>query len=222
MDLARWRLLILSVFFLALPNLAIASPDNPEANLSMVRLPGEVLPALSAATRIEPQPDESNQPITLTIVLKRDDQAGFEKYLHEIYDPHSKNFHRYLTQRQISKRFGPSLRDYASVLRYLQKNGFKLIRGSKNRLTLTVRASTRRDAENAFAIRIGRYRIGQREFYANDNDPALPSQLVSKVKSISGLSSLAIGERVKIEDFDNACTGAQIALGVIPDVRSGV
>ena len=183
----------------------------------MVRLPGHRLPVLSAAITIEPQPNESNQPITLTIVLKRDDQARFEKYLHEIYDPHSKNFHRYLTQRQISKRFGPSLRDYTSVLRYLQKNGFTLIRGSKNRLTLTVRAS-RRDAETAFAIRIGHYRIGQRQFYANDNDPALPSQLASKVKSISGLSSLAIGERVKIEDFDNACTGAGIALGVIPEV----
>ena len=145
-------------------------------------------------------------------------RLGSRRYLHETYDPRSKNFHRYLTQRQISNRFGPSLHDYNSVLRYLQKDGFRLIRGSKNRLTLTVRATTRRDAENAFAIRIGHYRIGQRQFYANDRDPALPSQLASKVKSISGLSSLAVGERVNIQDFDNTCTAAGIALGVIPEV----
>jgi len=46
----------------------------------------------------------------------------------------------------------------------------------------------------------------------------LPSQLASKVQSISGLSSLAVGERANIQDFDNTCTAAGIALGVIPEV----
>ncbi|MGD0120814.1 MAG: protease pro-enzyme activation domain-containing protein, partial [Candidatus Binatus sp.] len=104
----------------------------------MVRLPGHVLPALAKATIIPSKSNSGAQPITLTIVLKRDDQAGFESYLHEIYDPRSKNLHKFLTQRQIANRFGPSRADYDSILAYLHANGFKLVRGSANRLTLTV------------------------------------------------------------------------------------
>jgi len=153
---ARWLPLLVSLVFVLLANLSIASTDIPRNTATaMVRLPGHTLPILSKATKLGPQTDESNQPITLTIVLKRDDQTGFERYLHETYDPRSENFHHYLTQRQIANRFGPSRRDYNSVLHYLQKDGFRLIQGSKNRLTLTVRATTSRDAENAFAIRIG-------------------------------------------------------------------
>jgi kumamolisin len=216
---ARLSLLLVSVVSVLLANLSIASTDIPRNTATtMVRLSDHVLPELSKATKLEPQTDESNQPITLTIVLKRDDQTGFERYLHETYDPRSKNFHHYLTQRQIANRFGPSRRDSNSVLHYLQDNGFRLVHGSKNRLTLTVRATTYHDAENAFAIRIGHYRTGQRHFYANARDPALPSQLASKVESISGLSSMAVGERVNIHDFDNTCTAAGIALGVIPEV----
>ena len=52
---------------------------------SWFRIPGHVLPALAKATVVEPRAERiANQPVTLTIVLKRDDQAGFEKYLKEI------------------------------------------------------------------------------------------------------------------------------------------
>jgi len=45
----------------------------------MVRLPGHVLPALAKATLLPPKPGDAKQPITLTIVLRLDDQAGFER-----------------------------------------------------------------------------------------------------------------------------------------------
>ena len=113
-------------------------------------------------------------PITLTIVLKRDDQAGFERYLKELYDPHSPNFRRFLTQSQIVKRFGPSKASYDRVLRYLRANGFEVVEGSTNHLTLAARG-TRGAAERAFGVRIADYRIGERVFYANDEDPAIPA-----------------------------------------------
>ena len=114
-----------------------------------VRLPGHVLPALAKATLVPSKPESDALPITLTIVLKRDDQTGFDRYLHEIYDPHSKYFHRYLSQDQIADRFGPSQQDYFSVLDYMRANRFELVRGSANRLTLTVRGR-RIDAERVF------------------------------------------------------------------------
>ena len=155
-----------------------------------VRLPGHVLPALAKATLVPSKPESDALPITLTIVLKRDDQTGFDRYLHEIYDPHSKYFHRYLSQDQIADRFGPSQQDYFSVLDYMRANGLELVRGSANRLTLTVRGR-RIDAERALATRIADYRIGNDTFYANQTEPQLPAGLAARVQTITGLSNLA-------------------------------
>jgi len=174
---------------------AARSPDTRSA-IAMVRLPGHVLPALSAATAISAPSGRSHlarqdaQPIALTIVLRRDKQSAFDRYLKDLRDPHLKNFHHYLTQHQIADRFGPSRDDYDSVLAYLRANGFRLVEGSENRLTLTV-AGTRGDAERAFDVNIGDYRIGKQIFFANQADPALPRTIASSVLAISGLSSYA-------------------------------
>ncbi len=173
--------------FVALSSVSGGTMEVPQA---MVRLPGHVLPALAKSTVVPSKPDSDAQPMTLTIVLRRDDQAGFERYYHGLYDPHSKNFRRFLSQQQIADRFGPSPADYNSVLAYLRANGFTLVRGSTNRLTLTV-SGTRAKAERAFAVRIRDYKIGQVTFHANDRDPEFPDTLANKVESIAGLSDLA-------------------------------
>lgn len=157
---------------------------------TMVRLPGHVLPALSKAIELPTASARDNEQLTITLVLKRDNQAAFEKLLHDISDPHSENFHHYLTQDQIADRFGPSRDDYEAVLAYLRANKLAIVQGSKNRLTITARG--RRGAvEKAFDVRIGDYKIGKQNFFANDRDPALPQGLAAKVQAVSGLSDLA-------------------------------
>src|SRR5271154_134087 len=190
-------LFVLSLFSLLLGSAPIASAStnrSTDARPATLRLPGHVLPALKKATIVPSDVTSENKPLTLTLVLKRDDQSGFDQFLHDLYDPHSSNFHKFLSQRQIADRFGPSRADYNSVLRWMRSNGFKLERGSKSRLTITMRG-TRAQAERAFDVRIADYRIGSRTFRANDGDPALPIQLASRVQSIAGLSNFAIPSR---------------------------
>jgi subtilase family serine protease len=173
---------------------AVASTTKAPASPAMVRIPGHVLSVLSHAAQVN-QPVDSrgrllhdSDQLTTTIVLKHDDQAGFDRYLKDLYDPHSKNFHHYLKQREIARRFGPSRQTYDATLAYLRANGFKLVEGAANRLTLTVRG-TRAGAERAFGVRIADYRIDDRRFYANNEDPALPAGLASRVESITGLTN---------------------------------
>ncbi len=68
----------------------------PQLPSDFVRLPGHVLPALARATKIAESArqsrKEASQPITLTLVLKRDDQAGFARFLHDVYDRRSPDF----------------------------------------------------------------------------------------------------------------------------------
>jgi len=192
----RLWLLILALTAALLPSLSIASTENPEISPAMVRLPGHVLPALARATVVPSNPSSGSESITLTIVLRRDDQAGFESYLHDIYDSHSKNFREFLTQRQIADRFGPRRDDYDAVISYIRAKGFRILQGSRNRLTVTVRG-TRAQAESAFDLRIHSYRIGARTFYANDRDPAVPVELAPLLQAVAGLSNLARPEHGK-------------------------
>ncbi len=156
----------------------------------MVRLPGHVLSALQKATLLAPEGRDEAQPLIITIVLKRSDQIGFQRYLHDVYDSHSPQFRQFLSPRQVSNLFGPSRRTYDDVLAWLEGKGFRLIQGSASRLTLTVRGTTAQ-AEDAFEIRIEHYRIGNRSFFANVENPALPNTFASHVQAITGLSNLS-------------------------------
>ena len=194
----RNLLAIVCVSFLLLTaTLADATKPDSSANRTdaLVRLPGHMLPALAKAKPVASQAKAvAEQPLTLTLVLKRDDQTGFERYLRDVYDPKAPSYRRFLTQSELSDRFGPSREAYESVLSYLQQHGFTLVEGSANRLTLTVRGA-RTQAEQAFAIRSADYAVGGRTFKANDQPPAVPARLASYVQSIGGLSNLATPTR---------------------------
>src|SRR6266851_2478376 len=151
-----------------------------------VRLSGEVSSALAKATKL-PTKIPADTALTLNIVLNHTDQPGFETFLHDVYDPHSPAYRHFLTPIQISDCFGPSPESYDAILHYLQRKGFKLVEGSANRLTMTVRG-TRAQVERTFGVQIGEYRIGNRTFYANDRDPVFPKQIASSIQAVLGLT----------------------------------
>jgi subtilase family serine protease len=183
---------ILGLIFLT-ASLGEGHYQGPSRN--MVRLSGHVLPALAKATALPSKPNSDAQPLTLTVVLRRDDQTGFERYLHELYDPRSKNFHHFLTLRAVADRFGPSRDAYSSLLRYFRQYGFELVHGTNDRLTVIVRG-TRADAEHAFDVTFGDYKIGGITFYAVARDPAVPAGLSAHILDIGGLSNLALARPI--------------------------
>src|SRR5258706_16399227 len=83
---------------------ATRAEPHPE---SLVRLPGHVLDALERATVSAARPGAEADPLTLTVTLRRADEAGFDRYLHDVYDPQSPRFRQFLSQSQITARFGP-------------------------------------------------------------------------------------------------------------------
>src|SRR4051794_20566186 len=79
-----------------------------------VRLAGSIPPPILAGTaqQVSISAAEVNQPLTLTVVLNRSDQAGFEKYLADVQSPQSASFRRFLSQTELAQRFGPSQQAY--------------------------------------------------------------------------------------------------------------
>jgi Pro-kumamolisin, activation domain len=186
-SLKHWLPLILFVAFAA----------AAEAQDSSVRLPlnGHVLPALANATAVTGTDAAlaarpADQPLTLTVVLRRNDADGFARYLNDVYDQNSPLYRQFLTPKEVTERFGPTQSDYDAVVQYFTQRGFAVGEGSLNRMTVTLNG-TRGGAEQALAVSIGDYKIGARSFYANSNDPTLPANIASRVEAIAGLSNLA-------------------------------
>ena len=128
--------------------------------------------------------------LTVTLTLRRDDEDGFQEFLHEIYDPKSPQFHRFLTQAQIADRFGPSQSVYDRAAAWLGAQRLAVTEGSVNRLTITA-SGARTDVERAFGVHLGAWRDATHEFFAYDREPALPASIGAHVVSVSGLSTLA-------------------------------
>ena len=165
--------------------------DESDPGDGFVRLAGHIPAALLArATLVDSGPSPSSERVTLNLVLKRDNQEGFERYLQQVYDVQSTNYRHFLNQSQLTKRFGPSTQSYGEVVAYLHAQGLRAVKGPKNRITLTVNGS-RPAVEHALRIKFQRYREGDKTFYAAATNPALPARVASRVLSIDGLSTWA-------------------------------
>lgn len=174
----------------------------------LVALPGHVLPALSAAARVEVRAKAlaaDAEPVTLTVVLRREQQVAFDAFLADLQDPGSPVFRRFLSPVEVSDRYGPSQESYDLVKAYFESRGFTLAEGSANRMTLTFRG-TRAMAEAALSVPIVDYRIGGKVFRANASDPKLPSDLAWRVQAVVGMSDLA-QPRPLVNAIHNFCNG---------------
>ena len=153
-----------------------------------LRLPQVTSNLPAAATNYDKKSD-SDEDLTLTVVLKRTDQQGFDDFLQTLQDPQSPNYHHYLAPQKQAERYGPSRQAYDEVRTWLTRQGFRVIEGSTNRLTLTV-VGTRKRAEKAFGVELAA-NSGERGTFYIDNRPALPNRLESHFQAVIGFLSLA-------------------------------
>jgi kumamolisin len=161
-------------------------------------IPGHTLSTPTTAARLHSTVALESTSLTLTITLRRADEAGFAAYLRDVYDPASARYRAFLSQVELSDRFGPSQQDFAAVLDYFREHGFTALEVSPNRLTFSVSA-TRQAIAQALNVRMQDYQAGGRAFFAPDRNPSLPMPLASRVISIGGLSNLAVPRAMKAE-----------------------
>jgi hypothetical protein len=172
------------IFLAALATTAICFP----AIAALRPLPGHV-PAIVAHLSPIGRLPATNR-LNLAIGLPLRNQAALQLLLHQLYDPASTNFHRYLTPDQFTARFGPTEADYQAVIDFAHAQGFAVTRTHANRVLLDVNASVA-DVERAFHITLRTYRhpVEPRDFFAPDTDPSVPDTL--PVLAITGLSDYA-------------------------------
>jgi|GEM_PF-4350233 len=82
---------ISSVLAAELPAARLPSQLNLTRD-GLVRLPGHVLPALAKATRLAEKQGAGQQLMSLTRVLRRGEDAGFQRYWRDVYDTQARLF----------------------------------------------------------------------------------------------------------------------------------
>jgi hypothetical protein len=133
----------------------------------------------------------SSQHLNLAISLPLRNQAALTEFLHEITDPQSPNYHRYLTPAQFTAQYGPAQKDYDAVIAFAKANGLTVAQQHPNRMILDV-AGPVSSVEKALHVKMWTYQHPEekRQFYAPDGAPTL--DLSVPILGISGLSNYAL------------------------------
>jgi len=137
----------------------------------------------------------SSQIMNLNLVLPLSDPAGLESFLSDVYDPGSSSFHKFLTPKEFTAKFGPSQAQYEAVVQFAETNGFTVTGGSRDEMDVQVRGPVSA-VESAFHVHMMTYRhpTENREFYAPDAEPT--TDLSFELWHVSGLDNYSLPHRL--------------------------
>lgn len=166
------------------PTHASARPSRVIDDNETVILRGNVHPSARAEF------DRGAAPASLAmermiLSLRRDPQkqAGLDRYLVELHDPVSSNFHQWLTPDEFGARFGPAAEDLDAITGWLRSHGFTIDEVARSGAWINFSGSAQ-NVERAFHTLIHIYSVNGRTHHANARDPAIPRALSDIVAGI--------------------------------------
>lgn len=157
---------------------------------------------------------ETNQ-LSLAISLPLRNEQALGRFLKQIYDPASPNYHHYLTPGQFTAQFGPSQQDYDTVVGFARSNGLVVARTYSDR-TLVDISGTVGSIERAFhtTLRVYPHPTEHRAFFAPDTDPVI--HLGVPINHVDGLDNFII-PRPAIRPATPRASQSRPALGSGPN-----
>ncbi len=159
-----------------------AFPAGPQPQVLQGHVPA-ITKKLASVARLD---SEAHLDLAIGLPLRHRDQLT--NLLHDIYQPGSTQFRRYLTPDQFTASFGPTAEDYQAVVDFAKSHGLEVRGTHPNRTLLDVRGTVG-NIENAFHVKMQVYQhpTEARKFFAPDVEPSL--DLKTPVLAISGLNS---------------------------------
>ncbi len=125
----------------------------------------------------------------LMLQLKRHpaQQKALDALIAGLYDPHSPNYHQWLTAQQYGDSFGPSKDEVATLTRWLEAHGFtvNVVYPSGTAIDISGTAAAVR---KAFHTTIHTYEVGGVGHIANASEPKVPAALAPMVAGFASLN----------------------------------
>ena len=161
---------------------------GPIVESNLQRLTGNPSPSLETSTDLGRVANDFPQDHIL-MMLNRGaaQQQALDRFTQEQYDPHSANFHKWLTPEQFGSLFGPSSKDIEFVTGWLTQHGFTVNRVAAGRTFIDF-SGTAGQVAAAFHTEIHHYQHRGEQHFANASDPLIPAALASVVSGFRALN----------------------------------
>lgn len=130
---------------------------------------------------------DQNLYVTLNLPLRN--ESELDKFLQDVQDPRSADYHKYLDPEAFSARFGPTREDYAKVMAWVAKNGFTISEAPSNRLVVSIQGNVNA-INKAFHVTLNQYskQGDRRVIYAPSQEPS--TDIGIPILSVSGLDNI--------------------------------
>jgi subtilase family serine protease len=144
-----------------------------------------------------------NQTMQLDVVLPLRDPQGLKWFLEDVYNPNSASYRKFLTPAEFTARFGPTQKDYDTVVHWAKTNGFNVVGGTRDGMEVQIKGSVSA-VESAFHLNMRTYRhpTENRVFYAPDREPV--TSLPFALWHVSGLDNFSIPHPMFVKKSDYA------------------
>ncbi|MFZ0941117.1 MAG: S53 family peptidase [Candidatus Sulfotelmatobacter sp.] len=149
------------------------------------RVANNVPPSIRQASdlgRIDPAKE-----INITVQLKMQNQAAFDKELEALYDPTSPTFHKWLTDEDLAK-YAPAKEQLDAVRSELENHGLTILSTGKNGFSIRAHG-TAVSIESAFNTEIHEFQHGNETFRANVQNVRLSGTAGDYVTAVAGIES---------------------------------
>ena len=152
-------------------------------------------------------PDFTMRGLILYFKPADNQRQQLRRFLDELQNPSSSNYHKFLTPEEYAERFGISQPDTARIRSWVESQGFTVTQTARGRGWLMFQG-TAEQVERAFGVNIHRYRTPDRVHYANTGNISLPEELASVVTGVGGLNDFFLEPQLRILPQATSASGA--------------
>ncbi|HEX5547334.1 MAG TPA: protease pro-enzyme activation domain-containing protein, partial [Ktedonobacterales bacterium] len=160
------------------------------ANSGRWTIHGHLVPAVRGRHALAQAPDMA-QALDLSISLSLRNQSGLTQLIAAQNNPHSGQYHQYLSTREFQARFSPTQATVNQVTAWLRSQGLVVHSVAANHLLIDASGSVA-TVESAFQTTLASYQINGRTVYAPTVEPSVPDALSGVIVSVSGLDDVGI------------------------------
>jgi subtilase family serine protease len=124
----------------------------------------------------------------MQLLLKRSpaSEQAVEKFVADLHDPASPDYHQWLTAEQFGERFGVAESEIRAVTNWLQSQGFIVNSVYPSKVMIDF-SGTAGQVRQAFKTEIHNLEVKGEKHIANMSDPEVPAALASSIKGIVSL-----------------------------------
>ena len=154
----------------------------------LVTLAGNTRPEATAPNDRGPVADSlPMEHLWLQLRRSPEREQALDKYLDELTDPKSPNYHHWLTAQEFQERYGVAQEDLAKVTGWLRSHGFTVNLVYPNNVIDF--SGTAGQVREAFHTEIHNLEVNGKKHIANMSDPRIPSALAPAVIGVVSLNN---------------------------------